>query len=196
MTLWFLARSLGFVALLALTASTALGAWGSARGTLAPDEIDRRFLRQMAHRSAAITGLVALGLHILLIVLDSFVSVSIAGILVPFTAGWSPFAVGIGSLATYAIIAAAVSGAMRSRLASSGTATRRWRIVHLSAYVGWLLSIGHGLLAGTDTGQGWAWAIYGACVAVVATAVAVRLHRHAPSEAPMGVTQHHVGQST
>lgn len=189
MLLWDLARSTGYVALLAFTAATALGALGSTRGaTMQPADLDRRYLRQMAHRSAALTGLVMLALHVIVILLDTFVSVSVLGVLIPFTAGWSPFAVGLGTLGLYAIIAAAVSGAMRGRLATSIHMTRRWRAVHLAAYAGWVLSMGHGLLAGTDTGRWWSIALYTGCAAAVAAAVALRIrHRHEPTAASPSV---------
>lgn len=176
MTIWLLARSTGFVALLAFTASTVLGALAASRTSESRiKHIDRRFLLQMAHRSAAVLGLAMLATHATLIILDSFVNVSISGALIPFTAGYRPFALAAGSLSVYAIAAVAVSGAFRGRLATSVAASRRWRWVHLSAYAGWGLAMAHGIFAGTDTGTGWATWIYVACGIAVAAAVAARL---------------------
>ena len=176
MTLWYLARATGLVALIAFTVSTMLGALAStAHGRKSTTQLDRRFLQQMAHRSAAVTGLVMLLAHTTFIVVDSFVNVSVSGALVPFTAGYRPLAVGLGTLAVYSIVSVAVSGAMRGRLATSDRAARRWRAVHLLAYVGWALAMGHGILAGTDTGQWWSTAIYVVCGAAVAVAASLRL---------------------
>ncbi len=176
MTIWYLARAAGMVALMAFTASTVLGAL-AARHPRAHDatSLDRRFLTQMAHRSAAVVGLGMLLAHVVLIVVDSYVPVSIAGTLVPFTAGYRPVALGVGTIAVYLFTLVAVSGALRGRLATSATAARRWRGVHLAAYVGWALSMGHGIFAGTDTGAWWSTAIYVACGVAVAAALVVRL---------------------
>lgn len=179
MTLWYLARAAGMVALLAFTASTAMGALSTRRSRHPnPDEMDRRYLVQMAHRSAAITGLLALIAHVVLLVLDSYVNVSLGGALIPLTAGYRPLALAMGTIGVYTIILVAVSGASRGRLASSVRAARAWRSVHLLAYAGWVLSMGHGLLAGSDTGAWWSTAIYVACGGAVLAAVAARLTAH------------------
>jgi sulfoxide reductase heme-binding subunit YedZ len=176
MTLWYLARATGMVTLIAFTVSTALGALATRTRTRpSARDLDRRFLTQMAHRSAAILGLLMLAGHATLIIVDSYVNVSLSGALVAFTAGYSPLAVGAGTLAVYLFVMVAVSGAMRGRLAASPTAVRAWRAVHLSAYAGWVLSMGHGIFAGTDTGAWWSSAVYAACAAAVLVAVSIRL---------------------
>lgn len=176
MTIWYLARATGLVTLIAFTAATVLGALASAsRDRSSEAQLDRRFLTQMAHRSAAATGLVMLLAHTTLIVIDSFVAVSVTGALLPFTAGYRPFALGLGTLAVFTFISVAVSGAMRGRLAASEGAVRRWRAVHFLAYLGWALSMGHGILAGSDTGQPWTTAIYAACAVAAAAAVSIAI---------------------
>lgn len=186
MTIWYLARATGMVALIAFTAATAMGALASRtadRPTGA--QIDRRFLVQMAHRSAAVLGLVVLAAHATLIVLDAYVDVPLTSIVVPFTAGYRPLALGLGTLSVYAFVVVAVSGAMRGRLATSARAARTWRRVHLAAYAGWAMAMGHGIFSGTDTGSPWSTAIYVACGLAVAVAVGLRLvdrsrHDHRP----------------
>ncbi|MCW2798884.1 MAG: hypothetical protein JWQ70_356 [Aeromicrobium sp.] len=174
MTLWYLARGAGFAALIAFTASTVLGALATT-GRSGAQGLDRRYLRQMAHRSAAVTGLIMLAAHIVLILTDVYVNVSLTGALLPFTAGYRPLALGLGSIAVYLFVLVAISGAARGRLATSARGARTWRRVHLMAYVGWVLSMGHGILAGTDTGTRWTTAIYVACGAAVVFAVGARL---------------------
>lgn len=176
MTIWYLARGAGMVALIAFTASTVLGAL-AARVPRANDarSLDRRFLVQMAHRSAAVTGLAMLLAHVVLIVVDTFVSVSLTATFLPFTAGYRPVALGVGSIAVYLFVLVAVSGALRGRLATSASAARRWRGVHLMAYAGWALSMGHGIFAGSDTGAWWSTVIYLLCGLAVAAALTVRL---------------------
>ncbi|MFY0409308.1 ferric reductase [Solicola sp. PLA-1-18] len=175
MLLWWIARGTGVAALVAFTVATAAGALTSGSRGRSSLAVERRFLVQMLHRSAAVTGLVLLLVHAVTIVADAYVDVSATSTVLPFTSAYEPFAVGLGSLALWAFVATSVSGAVRGRLASSAPASRGWRAVHCLAYVGWALSIGHGFLAGTDSGTPWLLAVYAACVALVAAAVAQRL---------------------
>jgi methionine sulfoxide reductase heme-binding subunit len=169
MTLWFLARAAGLVALLAASVAVGLGAAGSA------SRRDGRAVLQLVHRSAAVLTLALLGLHAALLVADAHVDVSLGGALVPFTAGYAGFALGLGTLAAYGFVVVALTGALRGRMAGSARAAAAWRAVHVSAYGAWALGLSHGLLAGTDTGRGWAWLVYGLCVVVVAGGVVARL---------------------
>lgn len=175
MTLWFLARAAGLMALLGATSAVCLGVAASAS---APGSRLRRrqsrILLQRAHRSAAVITLALLGLHAVLLVLDSYVDISVSGALVPFTAGYRGIAVGLGTLAVYCFAVVALSGAVRGRLAAS-EAARGWRPVHTLAYVAWPLSMAHGLWSGTDTATWWAASLYGGSALAVAVAVWMRL---------------------
>ena len=175
MMLWYLARAAGFTALIAATASVALGAMSSSTRARDPQRLDRRILRQLAHRSAAVVTLAMLALHVSLLVLDRYIDLTLSGALLPLTAGYRPIALAFGTLATYGLLLVAATGAARGRLAGSDEAARTWRTVHLSAYVVWALAIGHGILAGTDTGLSWSWALYGGCAATVLVAGTIRL---------------------
>ncbi len=184
MTIWYLARATGLIALIAFSLSVVLGARGADSAlprTTSPElvakAIDRRILRQLAHRSAALVGLGALGVHVVLILLDSFASVSLTGALIPFTAGYRPLAVGLGTLSVYVFVTVALSGLARGSMAGSPGSARRWRSIHALAYVGWALAMGHGILAGTDTGTVWSTAIYVPCGLAVPIAVWARLGR-------------------
>jgi sulfoxide reductase heme-binding subunit YedZ len=168
-TLWFLARAAGFVALLCASLTVALGAAGSS------GRRDGRILAHLVHRSAAVVTLAMLALHAVLLITDHFVDVSLSGALVPFTAGYRAFALGLGTLAVYAFVVVAATGAARGRLAASAGAARAWRGVHLAAYAAWALAMAHGVLAGTDTFRGWALSLYGLAAFVVASAVTGRI---------------------
>jgi sulfoxide reductase heme-binding subunit YedZ len=171
MTMYDLIRSFGRVAYLAFSLSMALGI-ASLSGGLSERALDRRVIRQLLHRSAAVVGLIALAVHLALTVLDSYVSTSVTAVLVPFTAGYKVLALGIGSLALYGFLGAAGSGWLRlttARLFSE----RGWRWLHRVAYAGWGLCLLHGILAGPDTGSPWALASYALGVAMVAVGFGV-----------------------
>ena len=169
MILWYLMRALGMVALLVLTASTTLGALA----TLGRDP-DGRLVRQLLHRTTAVVGLVALLLHIVTAVVDSYVAVPLSAALLPFGSGFRPVAMAIGVLGCYALAVTALSGWLRGRLAVTPHLAAWWRTIHASAYAAWVLSMAHGLLSGTDTHTWWGTATYAACGLAVAAALVVR----------------------
>jgi sulfoxide reductase heme-binding subunit YedZ len=176
MTLWFLARAAGFMALLGATAAVCLGAaTSSSTPATRLRRRESRVLLQLAHRSAAVVTLALLALHAVLLITDSFVAISVPGALVPFTAGYRAVAVGLGTLAVYCFAVVALSGAARGRLAGSPRAARWWRPVHALAYAAWPLSVAHGLLAGTDSTTWWAWTLYGVSTTAVVSALWWRL---------------------
>lgn len=165
MTTYDLIRSFGLVAYLAFSLSLALGVASLSGGSDAR-ALDRRVVRQLLHRSAAVVGLLALAAHLTLTVLDTYVATSVTAVLVPFTAGYQVVALGLGSVALYCFVVAAGSGWLRlatARLLSE----RGWRWLHRAAYVGWGVCLLHGILAGPDAGRVWALATYGLGVAVV-----------------------------
>jgi predicted ferric reductase len=170
MTLWYLARAAGVMALIFFTLAASLGALAS--GTKRPE---RRFWLQYVHRSAAVTGLVLLLAHVVAVITDSFVDISVSVLVWPVGSGYRPFAMVVGVLAFYALVLAGLVGAARGRLARSEAFTKRWRSIHVAASVGWLLAVGHGLLAGTDRSTPWMLAITLTCLAAVGASVAVRL---------------------
>jgi sulfoxide reductase heme-binding subunit YedZ len=174
MTLWYLARAAGAMALVCLTVTTVLGALAPAA-----QRAGMRFGLGYVHRAAAVTGLVLLGAHLTAVISDSYVDVGPSVVVWPLGSGYRPFALLVGALALYAFVFAAVVGAARGRLATSAAISRRWRLLHGVAYAGWALSVLHGLLAGTDRGSGWMLGLDLACLAAVAFAVTVRLHADA-----------------
>ena len=171
MTLWYLARAAGVVTMVMFTLSAVLG-------MVMPNvrRPERRFWLQYVHRSAAVTGLVLLTTHVVAVIADSYVAISPTVLVWPFGAGYRPFAMAIGVLALYSLVLASLVGASRGRLAASATFTKYWRKLHIAASIGWLLAIGHALLAGTDRSTPWMLAITIGCVTAVATAGVYRLN--------------------
>ncbi|TDU88354.1 sulfoxide reductase heme-binding subunit YedZ [Kribbella voronezhensis] len=174
MTLWYLARASGVMAMVLFTIAASLGAIGA--GSRKPEQ---RFWLQYVHRSAAVTGLLLLAAHVTAVIADSYVAISPSVLVWPFGAGYRPFAVTLGVLAMYGLVFAALVGAARGRLASSQAFTKRWRSLHIAASVGWLLSVGHGLLAGTDRSTPWMLAITTSCLVAVVASAAVRARSRA-----------------
>lgn len=164
--LWYLARGTGCVALLLLTASVVLGVANVRRlqTTRMP-----RFVVDGLHRTVSLLVVVIVAIHVLCSVLDSFASIPLTAALIPFTSGYRPFWLGLGSVAFELLLAVAVTSMLRQRLGH-----RAWRAVHWLAYASWPVAVVHGFGTGTDGRTTWMLALSGVCVAAVVVAVFVR----------------------
>lgn len=174
MTFWYLARAAGVMAMIFFTVAASLGALGAGSR-----KAEQRFWLQYVHRSAAATGLLLLAAHVTAVIADGYVDISTSVLVWPFGSGYRPFAVTLGVLAMYGLVLAVVVGAARGRLARSQAFTKYWRSVHIAASVGWLLSVGHSLLAGTDRSTPWMLAITISCLTAVGVSVAARARTRA-----------------
>lgn len=170
MNVWLTARGAGLSALVLLSIATCLGALVSHHG-----RAGTRYVLQYVHRAAAGLGLTALALHLTTILADSYSHVGLRGALIPFTAGYRPAWVALGSLAAYVFLAVAVLGFARGRMAASARGARIWRGLHALAYAGWASAMLHGFTSGTDSGIGWVRTLYAGCLVAVLGSVGVRL---------------------
>ncbi len=164
---WYLMRGCGFVTLLLLTATVALGVVGIRRWQSAgwPQS-----LVTLLHRNLALLATSFLGLHIATALLDSWIGMPWFAAVVPFTSSWSPFWVGLGAVAFDLALAVTVTSLVRRHLGYSV-----WRAVHWLAWLLWPVALLHALGAGTDSRHGWGLLLVVLCVAVVVVAGLVRL---------------------
>ena len=162
---WYVARASGIVAYLLLSASVVLGVLMAARTRFTWP----RFAVEEVHRFLAILTGVFIVLHVGALLLDSVVPFSLAQELVPFTAGYRPFAVGLGVVAAELTAAVGISNVLRSRLPHGV-----WRRVHYLTLAVWGLATVHGLLAGTDRFDPWFAALAGMSISSAGLAFAAR----------------------
>ncbi len=170
--LWYLNRSTGFVILGLFTLATVLGvlATQGRAGRGVP-----RFVTQSLHRNVALLSVVMLVAHVATAVADSFVDIRWWQALVPYVGStYEPLWLGLGTLALDLVLVITVTSLLRTRLPH-----RTWRGLHLLAYAGWALSVGHTLGIGSDIREGHAWAtgFTAACVAAVLGAAVYRVGR-------------------
>jgi sulfoxide reductase heme-binding subunit YedZ len=164
-TFWLLARASGLTAYALLTASVLAGLVLKSRPfrSLKPAAVTD------THRFLALLGLGAIALHGLTLLFDRTVQLTPAALLVPGASPYRPLAVGIGVLAAELMLVVYASFALRRSIG-----TRNWRRLHWTTYAIFAAATVHGLAAGTDTAQPWAFAGYLAAVGSVAGAVAWR----------------------
>jgi sulfoxide reductase heme-binding subunit YedZ len=165
--LWYLNRGTGVVLLALLTASVSLGVLSTLRTT---SRWWPRFVTQALHRNLSLLAVVLLLTHAGAAIVDSYVDLTWLDAVVPFIAGYQPLWVALGTIALDLTVLVTATSLARHRFSS-----RRWRAVHLSSYLAWLLGVIHGIGIGTDRRTPWSIAVTGTCMGVVAGAGALRL---------------------
>jgi methionine sulfoxide reductase heme-binding subunit len=169
--LWYATRASGLMAMVLLTATMVLGITTTTRARA------RRwpgFAQQELHRRISMIAVVFLGIHVLTSVLDTYVSISWAAVLVPFTSAYGRLWVGVGAVALDLMLAVFVSSLLRARM-RPGT----WRAMHWLAYLSWPVALAHTFGMGTDAGETWVIALGAGCVLTVAVALAWRIRQAA-----------------
>jgi methionine sulfoxide reductase heme-binding subunit len=170
--LWYATRATGVMALVLLTVTVALGITGVSR--LSSPRWPRVITAGL-HRNISLLVVAFVLVHVLTTVLDSYVSISPAAIVVPFVSSYRPVWLSLGTIAFDLILAVIITSLFRARLSY-----RAWRAVHLLAYASWPVALWHGLGTGTDSKLPWLLALDALCVLVVAAALLWRLQLMAP----------------
>ncbi len=165
--LWYATRATGLVALVLLTATTLLGILTANRAATVrwPG-----FSVQDLHRRLSVITMGFLACHILTSVLDTYVHIGWAAIVVPFASSYKPVWVSLGAVGLDLLLAVAVTSHLRHTI-RAGT----WRAVHWLAYLSWPVALSHAFGMGTDMRQGWVIDLTVGCIAVVVGAAAWRL---------------------
>lgn len=157
--LWYTTRSTAVIGFLLLSLGTVLGVAATQR-TLA-SRAWPRFATQALHRNVNVLGLLFIAVHILTTLLDSYVNVGIAAVVVPFASHYRSASVAWGTVALDLLLIVAATGFLRIRMRE-----RAWRSVHLTAYPAWVFALVHFIATGTDG----SFAKWGFWVAIAATA--------------------------
>ena len=97
------------------------------------------------HRFLGGTAVVFVVIHVVSILLDTFVHFGIADVLVPFASSWKPTAVAWGIVGFYLLLAIEITSLLRSRISK-----RAWRLTHYLSFPLFVFATVHALTAGTD----------------------------------------------
>ena len=189
--LWYTTRASGIVALVLLTATMVLGlaTTNRARARNWPG-----YAQQEIHRRLSMIAMVFVGIHVLTSVLDTYVDISWAAIVVPFASSYGRFWVGIGTISLDLMAAVFVSSLLRARI-SPGI----WRAIHWLAYLCWPVALAHTFGIGTDAGEGWVIILTVVCILSVGGSLGWRLRVSARQRAAArvrapGVTRKHLAE--
>lgn len=167
--LWDLSRGTGSVALVMLTLSLVLGVLTrSGRAALGVG----RFGVAELHRTAALTGVGLIVLHVTTLLFDPYAQLRLVDLVVPFAGSYRPVWLGLGTLGVDLLAVITVVSLLRARVGP-----RVFRAVHWATYALWPVALLHSLGTGTDAGTGWFRALAATCVAAVLAALTWRLSR-------------------
>ena len=165
---WIASRAAGVAALLLSSAAVGVGL------TMGGRMVKGRGLDlRAAHEALSLATLVALAVHALTLLGDSFLNLTVWDIAVPLVSGYQEPWTSIGIVAGWGLAALGVSYYFRARI---GVA--RWRKLHRWTALAWVAGILHSLGEGTDAGTTW----FLVCTAVaVVPALVLLIVRHLPS---------------
>jgi methionine sulfoxide reductase heme-binding subunit len=149
---WYSVRALGFLAYIILAASVL---YGLLLSTKLLDAIAHRPVSFALHKDLAIAALLAAALHGTLLITDQSFSFTPRAILVPFESPYAPILVGVGQLTFYAMAIVTASFYVRRHIGQ-----RAWRTLHYVSFLAFAGATFHGISAGSDSGQAWAFWIY------------------------------------
>ncbi|MDX6375342.1 MAG: methionine sulfoxide reductase heme-binding subunit [Nocardioidaceae bacterium] len=168
--LWYVNRGTGVVLVALLTLVTVLGVVGrhSRAGGRVPG-----FVVPALHRNLSVLCVGLLVVHASSAVADEYVDIRWWQAFAPWALSYRPWWLGLGTVGSDLILAAALSSAVRTRLGH-----RAWRAIHWTTYGAWALGVVHGLGTGTDVAEPWVRLLYVASLACVGLAILVRLAGH------------------
>lgn len=173
-TFWYISRAAGFTAYGLLTLTVAFGLLVH---TKLMDAIVARWQTFDLHQFTALLALAFVGLHVFALLGDQYIGFDLAQLFLPLVSPYRPVQVALGIVAMYLLVVIVGSFYVRRQITYA-----RWRAIHYLTFGVFLLALGHGALAGTDSGQLWAVAIYWGTGAVILALTYWRL-QHEPGQA-------------
>ena len=165
--LWYFGRGFGVSALVIFSVVVVLGIVTRAGRPLPGLP---RLAVTTVHRTASLTALLFLGLHVTTLLLDPYSQLRVVDVVLPFVAAYRPAWQGLGTLALDLVVVLVASSLLRHRIGLG-----LWRFLHWAAYLCWPLAVAHALGTGTDNGTGWLRGVVAACCVLVLAAVGWRV---------------------
>ena len=174
---WITSRAAGTLAL--LFSSVAVGVGLSMGGKLikgrGPD-------LRVAHEALSMATIVAIVVHAVALLGDSFMHPSVADITIPFVSSYMTAWTTIGIVGGWMMIILGLSFYARGRIGQ-----QRWRKLHRFMALAWILGLVHSLGEGTDAGTAWFLVATGLVAIPAAALLVVGMSR--PRTAPQALAR-------
>jgi predicted ferric reductase len=162
--LWYASRATGVVSLLLLSLVVLLGMLVNRQGRLPglPS-----FAVTGLHRSLSLMAVLFVAVHVATAVIDPYVSIRLAAVVIPFVSAYEPFWLGLGAVALDLVAVLILTSLARAYLSR-----RLWRGIHWLAYAAWPLALVHSIGSSQDLrGGGLLMVAIGSALAVAAAAL-------------------------
>jgi sulfoxide reductase heme-binding subunit YedZ len=164
---WLASRGLGVIALVLVSVSVGLGLAMAARVVKGPGV--PAYVKKV-HEATALTALLAIAAHGVVLLGDSFLRPSLADLALPFRMAGQPAWTGVGIIGGWLAAILGLSFYVR-RWIGPGL----WRRMHRWTLVVWVLAVAHTLGSGSDAGSLWLLAIVGITAAPIVFLAALRM---------------------
>ena len=148
---WLASRASGIVALVLIALSVIIGLAMAAKAIRKPG-LPRVLIA--VHEHAALAALVAIAVHGITLLGDSWLNPGPLGIAVPFVMDHEPVFTGLGIIGGYLAAILGLTFYVRRRIG-----TRRWRNLHRLTPLVYVLGVIHTVGSGSDAGTAWMTAI-------------------------------------
>jgi sulfoxide reductase heme-binding subunit YedZ len=142
---WILSRGAGTTALVLSSATVSYGLLMAGRMRPGPNGERRAY-----HEVLALSTIVAVAFHGLILLGDPFLHPDLADVTVPFVSSYRTLWTSLGIVAGWMTLAIGLSFYARGWIGRA-----RYAIVHRLVLVAWVLGLVHALVEGTDAGQAW-----------------------------------------
>ena len=184
--MWLASRSAAIVAFVLIACSVTLGLFMANRLVRRPG-LKRSLLK--VHEQIALAALVAIVLHGVLLLGDKWLRPGLAGIAIPFSMSYRPLWTGLGIIGGYITVIVGPTYFVRRRIGA-----RRWRQIHRTAAIVYVLGLIHALQSGTDGATLWFRTIAAMSAAPIVVLLALRYLRPAPKRVPQPRTSARAGE--
>ncbi|WBM79370.1 hypothetical protein KIV56_13305 [Cryobacterium breve] len=164
---WYISRASAVIGWALMTLSVV---WGILLSTRVMRQIDNPAWLQDLHRYFGGAAIVMVAVHMLTLMLDGWLHLSIAEVLVPFTSHFKALPVALGVTAFYLLVAVQGTSLLMRYLPR-----RFWKVVHYSSYATLILVSFHAAFTGTDVGTSWYRVVSIGLILMAMLAVVLRL---------------------
>lgn len=176
---WITSRAAGTTALILSSAAVSMGlvmgvksrARANGAKVSAPE-------RRSIHESLALATMVAIAVHRLSLIGDSYLHASLIDVTVPFVSSYKTLPTSLGIVAGWGLVLFGLSYYLRRRIG-----IKRWRLIHRLTVIAWVAGLAHTFTEGTDAGAPWFIALVLLPIALAAALVVYRLAPRARSRA-------------
>lgn len=155
---WVLIRLFGLLSYLFFTLSVSFGMLGQFRSLKA-----KKTLLFQLHLSSAWAGMMAVLVHMLMLLIDSYQPYELIELLIPFTASYSPILSGVGTIAFLLTLSVIFTSDTMVKLLGRPL----WKKIHILVFPAWLGIVIHGLFLGTDSSNSAVYWFYISSIFIV-----------------------------